>query len=111
MVLNKRGTYAQAFLMGASGDQTNGRNTIVHQFLGQLPRGHAFVANSEVEAVGNRLIEVFVLDDVEVVTQENFLQLVSTVTIDLNLGTEIICSVAGGLQHSCHRILGRVAGA
>ena len=110
VVFYKRGTHAQTFLMGTCGDEADGRNTIVHQLFSQLTTGHSLIANGEIETVGNGLIQVLVVYDVEVVAKEDFLQLMGAVAINLHLVAEIIGSVTGSFQHSRHSILGRVAG-
>lgn len=76
---------AEALLFATSSDKADGRDTIVHQLMGQLATRHARIADREVESVGNRLVEILVIDDIEVMTRENLLQLVSTVAIDLDL--------------------------
>ena len=95
--------------MGASGDEADSRYTVVHQLAGQLAAGHALIAYGEVESVGNRLVEITVIDDVEAVAKEDFLQLVGAVTIYLYLLAEVVCSVTGCFQHGRHSILGRMA--
>ena len=76
MVLNERGADTQALLLRAAGDETDGRDTVVHQLVSQLAASHATIANGEVETVGHGLVAILVVDDVEAVTAEDFLQLV-----------------------------------
>ena len=85
--------------MAARRDETDGRDAVVHQFLGQLAAAHALVADGKVEAVGHGLVKVAVVDDVEAVLTENFLQLVGTVAVDLHLVAEVVLTVAGSAEH------------
>ena len=111
MILDEGGTYAETFLMGAGGDEADGRHTVVHQLLGQLSAGHAGIADGEVEAVGNGTVEVTVVDDMEVMAQEDFLQLMGALAIDLDVVAEAVLSVAGSSHHGSPGILCRMAGA
>ena len=111
VILDEGGADTQAFLMAAGGDETDGRNTVVHKLLGQLAAGHILIADGEVETVGYRLVKVAVVDDVETVAEENLLELVGAVAVDFHLVAEVVLTVAGGTEHGGQGILGRVAGA
>ena len=65
VVFDKRGADAQTLLMRASGDEADGADTIIHQFVSQLATRHAGITDGEVETVGNRLVSVLVIYDVE----------------------------------------------
>ena len=110
MVLDKRGADSQAFLLGPTGDQTDGRDTIIHQFKCQLPGGHTGIADGEVESVGNRFIEIFVVNHLEIVAAKNLLQLPGTLTIDSDLLTEIVTALVGSFQHGSQSILCTMTG-
>ena len=111
VVLDEGGADAEAFLFGAAGDEADGGDTVVHQFVGELAGGHAGIADGEVEAVGDGLVEVFVVDYIEAVTAEDLLEFLGSFAVDADLLAEIVFSLVGGLEHGGHRILGAVAGA
>lgn len=104
------GADAEAFLVGAGGDEADGGDAIVHQFAGQLTTGHLLITNSKVEAVGYGLVEVFVVNDMEAMTTENLLQLMGTLAIDADLATEIVFAIGSCSEHGSHSILGGMAG-
>ena len=78
--------------------------------MGELAGGHAGIADREVEAVGDGLIEILVVDHIETMTAENLLQFVGSIAINADLAAEIVTALVGSLQHGGHRILGAVAG-
>ena len=77
MILDERCADSQAFLLRTTGNQTDGRNTIVHQFLGQLTRRHTWIANGKIEAISNGLVQILIVNHIEVVATENLLYLTS----------------------------------
>ena len=91
--------------MRACGDETDGRNAVVHQFASQLAAGHAWIADGEVEAVGNGLVEVFVVNNIEIMTAENLFQFMCSFTIDLDIVAETILAIAGCTEQCCQGIL------
>ena len=96
--------------MATRGYQTYGRNTIVHQFVGQFAAGHAGIANREIETVGYRFVQVLIVNDIKLMAAEYFLQLVGTLSIDAYFLAEIVFTVGGSLQHGRHSILSAMAG-
>ena len=109
MVFDERCADAQTFLMATCRDETDSRNTIIHQLTCQLAAGHILIADGEIETIGYRTVLVFVIHNMEPVTQEDFLQFVGAITIYLDLVAEIVLAVAGCVQHRRHRVLGTVA--
>ena len=109
VVVDERGAHTQTLLVGTGGDEADGRHTVVHQLARQLTARHTGIADSEVETVGDGLVEVLVVDHVETVATENLLQTVGTVGIDLDLATEIVGAVARCLEHRCQSKLCAVA--
>ena len=77
--------------------------------MSQLSGGHARITDGEVETISNRFIKIFVIHYIEVVTTENLLQFLGTLTIDTDLLTEVVLAFVGGFQHGCQGILGTVA--
>ena len=100
---------AETLLFATSSDKADGRNSIIHELVCQLATRHTRIADREVESVGNRLVEILVINDIEVMTRENLLQLVGTVAIDLDLTTEVKLALGSSLQHGSHGILGTMA--
>ena len=90
MILDKGGAYAEAFLMRTGGDEADGADTVVHQFAGQFATCYVLIADGEVKTVGNGLVEISVIDDVEAVLAEYLLQLVGAVTVHLHLLPEVV---------------------
>ena len=99
MVLYKRGADAQSFLMRTGGNQANGTYTIVHQFAGQLSACHAWITDGKVEAIGNGLIAILVIDYIEAVLAEDLLQFLGTFAINLYIVAETVFAVAGSTEH------------
>ena len=73
VIVDKRRTYTQTFLSASRGDEADGTHTIVHQFVSQLTAGHPWIANGEIETVGDGIAKVMVIDNVEAMTLEDFL--------------------------------------
>ena len=108
MVFDKRRAHTQTFLMRTCRNQTDGTHAVVHQFASQFTARHAWIANREIKAVGNRLVEVAVIHDAEMVTAEDVLQFAGTLTIHFHLIAEVVLAVASGTQHGCHGVLRRM---
>ena len=109
MILDERRTYSQAFLLRTTGDQTDGRDTVIHQLVSQLTRRHTRITDGEIETVSNRFVEVLVIHHIEVMAAEDLLQFLGPLTIDRDFLAEVVTSLIGGSQHGGHRILGTVA--
>ena len=109
VVFYKRCAYTQSFLLRTCRYETYSADTVVHQFVSQLTAGHTLVAYREVESVGNRLVEVLIVNHVESMTQEYFLQFMSTLAVNLYVVAEIVVSVACSLQQFCQTVLCAVA--
>ena len=90
--------------------QANGTDAVVHQFLSQLTAGHTRITNGKVESVGHRLVAVLVINHVETVTTEDFLQFPGTLTIHFHLVAETILAVAGSTEHFSQCVLCRMTG-
>ena len=105
MVLNEGGAYTKTLLMAACSDEADGTHTIVHQFVGQCAAVHARIANGEIETIGNGLVDVRIIDDVEAMAQENLLEFLRPLAIDHHIVTEIVLTITCRSHHLRHGIL------
>ena len=76
----------------------------------QFTACHSRIANGEIEAIGNRLIQILVVNHMETVLTENLLQQMGTFSINADLLTEVVATIRSCLQHGCQGILGTMTG-
>lgn len=86
-------------------------DAVVHQFLGQLQVGHAWILDGEVESIGQWLAHVVVIHQIESVLEEHLLEEGGPASIFLHLVDEVEASVTGSLHHRSHAVLHAVAAA
>ena len=110
VVSNKRRAHADSLLVASGIGQTDGTHPIIEKFAHKLSAVKPGIAHCEVESVGNRLVEVLVVDDIEIVAQKDFFQSMGASAILTGNGTEIVGSVAGSLHHCRQGILGTMGG-
>lgn len=109
VVFDKRGASPEAFLMATGRAQGDRADAVVDQFFHQLAAGHAWITDREIEAVGDGLVQVVIVDDIETIIGEDLLQLRGAPAIFLNLGNEIERPVGRGLEHRRQGVLRGVA--
>ena len=109
VVLDERRAGAESLLLAPRRAERDGADAVVDQFLHQFAAGHARVGDGEVEAVGDGLVEVMVVNDLETVVGEDFLQPRGPPAVFLDGGNEVELAVGCGLEHRCQRVLRRVA--
>ena len=86
VILDEGCADTQTLLLAATSDQTDGRYTIVHQFVSQLTRGHTRITD-----------------------REDLLELLGALTVYTDLLAEVVLTFVGGFQHGSQRILGTMA--
>ena len=111
IAFDERGAGADALLVAAAGVQRDGRDAVVHHLLDEVGALEARIAVGEIESVGDRLSEVFVVCDVEACCEECVLHQLRLATVFENVVTVVVDSVVDSFQNACESVLCRVCDA
>lgn len=108
IALDERGAGTYTLFVAAAGVQRDGRDAVIHHLLDEVGALEAWIAVCEIEAVGDRLSEIFIVCDVETCCEECVLHELGFSAVLENVVTVVVDAVVDSLQNALQSVLCRV---
>ena len=89
VILDEGGTSSQALLMTSGRAERDRADAVIDQFLHQFAAGHARITDREVKTIGDWLVEIMIIYDLETVIREDLFQSCRSPSVFLDLRDKV----------------------
>ena len=96
--LEERSADADALLVATHSVERIDSHTIIHQFASEFKVGHTRILHREIEAIGQRLSLIIVIDEIEAIVKEALFEDAGASTILTDLSDKVIATITSGFH-------------